>query len=140
MRKALLITIVFLALVGLVVFISAYLLGERTSFFGKATSVNYDSISLNNSYLFASPLIAQAQDQEKIRVTIFILDDKGLGVIGKKVSLQTDPGINITEVQPVTDGYGKAIFDIFAFDPGEYLVEGIVESSKLPQKVKVTFN
>lgn len=142
MRKAFLLTsLLFLFLVMLIVFISSFVIGERSSFFGRATTgVAEGEVSADNSYLFASPLQAKAGDSEKIRVTAFILNSKGLGVTGKKVTLASDKGINVTEVQSVTDSYGKAIFDVTATNPGEYLLEASIAAEVLPQKVRVSFN
>lgn len=140
MKKTLLFTSIFFLILLLTVFVGSYLVGQRSSFFGKATSgVIEGEVALENSYLFASPLEAQASDREKIRVTIFILNPKGLGVAGKKVVLGSDKGISVSEVQSTTDGYGKAIFDITATNPGEYLLEASVAGGKLPQTVKVNF-
>lgn len=141
MRKAFLLTsLLFLFLVILIVFISSFVIGERSSFFGRATSgVAEGEVSTDNSYLFASPLQAKAADSEKIRVTAFILNSKGLGVSGKIVIITSDKGINVTQVQAVTDSYGKAIFDVTATNPGEYLIEAKIGTSVLPQKIKVSF-
>lgn len=140
MRRTLLFSSIFLFILLLTIFLGSYLLGERTSFFGKATSSIADGeIALENSYLFASPLLAEAGDKEKIRVTIFILNSKGLGMTGKKVVLASDKGISVSEVQAATDGYGKAIFDISATNPGDYVLEAAVGGAKLPQTVRVSF-
>lgn len=141
MKKTLLLTLLlFLFLTILIVFISSFVIGERSSFFGRATTgVAEGEISADNSYLFASPLQAKAGDSEKIRVTAFILNSKGFGVNGKKVSLASDKGINITEIQAITDTYGKAVFDVTATNPGDYLIQAGIDGSILPQKVKVSF-
>lgn len=141
MKKGFLFVLLFFFfLLILILAISQFAITSRTSFFGKATSGALDEdVSVENSYLFASPLQALAGNQEKVRVTIFILSSKGLGVNGKKVSLGTDPGISINEVQGITDSYGKAMFNISATNPGEYLIEAVVGSSKLPQTVRVSF-
>lgn len=141
MKKTLFFTsLLFIFLLLIILLFSSLLVGERTSFFGKATTGQEDSeIATENSYLFASPLLAEAGDKERIRVTIFILNSKGLGVPNKKVVLGSDKGISVSEVQATTDNYGKALFDVTATNPGEYLLEASVGAAKLPQTVKVSF-
>ncbi len=134
MGKALLIT----SFLSSLLFLTVIIIGSPTSFFGKAESQNL--VVIDNSYLFASPLTAQAGNKEKIRVTIFILNDKGLGVPNKKVLLNVTPTLNIYEVQPETDKYGKTLFDISSSSEGEYLLKGEVSGLELSQKVRVSFS
>jgi len=114
---------------------------QRTSFFGRAFTPggSVGEIALENSYLFASPLQAQVGIKEKIRVTIFILDSQGKGVYGQPVFLGQDGRLEITPVQAVTDELGRAIFDVGAKVPAEYLIEAKVNNQILPQRVKVNF-
>ena len=105
---------------------------QRTSFFGRA-------FTPENSYLFASPLSTQAGGKEKIRVTVFLLDSQGKGVYGQPVFLGQDERLEITPVQAVTDELGRAIFDVLAKVPAEYLIEARVENQVLPQRVKLNF-
>ena len=114
---------------------------QRTSFFGRAFTPggNVGEVVLENSYLFASPLQAQVDIKEKIRVTIFILDSQGKGVYGQPVFLGQDERLEITPIQAVTDELGRAIFDVAAKVPAEYLIEARVNNQILPQRVKVSF-
>lgn len=132
----LIIIFLLLALAATVVFIR-----ERTTFFGRAfgPSTSAGEVAIDNSYLFASPLQAQADGKEKIRVTVFILDSQGKGVTGEAVFLGQDERLEIFPVQPVTDDLGRAIFDISARTPGEYLIEARVGNQVLPQRVKASF-
>ena len=124
-----------LALGATVIFIR-----QRTAFFGRATSpTTGGEIAPDNCYLFASPLQAQANGSEKIRVTAFILDSQGKGVTGEAVFLGQNERLEITPVQTITDNLGRAIFDISSKTPAEYLVEARVGSQVLPQRVKVSF-
>lgn len=129
-----LVIILLLSLSGLVVLIS-----QRTSFFGRAYNLHQGEVSLENSYIFASPLQAKVGGEEKIRITVFLLDSSGRGVGGRSVSLGQHPSLLITPVQPVTDDLGRAIFDISANQAGEYLLEAKTDSQILPQRVKVIF-
>lgn len=95
--------------------------------------------SLENSYLFASPLYASAGGEEKIRVTIFILDSQGLGVSGQSVALGENAKLLIRSVQDMTDAYGKAVFEASSSVPGEYIVEAKVGNRTLPQSLHISF-
>lgn len=135
MNKKYLIIIIFLALALIA---SLYLVLQTTIFTKKATSTS-STIALENSYLFVSPLQAKADGQEKMRLTIFILDGRGLGIINQSVSLSTSSKINITSIQSQTDDTGKAVFDLTSTTAGQYTVSAQVQNSTLPQQVKVVF-
>jgi len=96
-------------------------------------------VVLDNSYLFASPLSAQAGGKEKIRVTVFLLDSQGRGVPGKVVFLGQDEKLKIDSVQAVSDNLGRALFDISSISPADYLIEANVDNQILPQRVKLNF-
>jgi len=120
---------------GLVIFVS-----QRTTFFGRAYTPRLGTnFSPQNSYLFASPLRAVADGQEKIRITVFLLDSSGRGVAGQTVLLGQNERLTISPVQPTTDELGRAIFDISANIPGEYLIEARAGNEILPQRVKISF-
>lgn len=133
----------FLAITSFLLFfltITLFALRGRTSFSSLARQLISDpQVSLDNSYVFASPLSANSSNNEKIRVTVFILNSKGLGVTGKQVELKSDLGLTVEPVQSITDSYGKSIFDISAVSPGEYLVEARVNDLTLNQSAKVIF-
>jgi len=114
---------------------------QRTTFFGRAfnPSTSSGEVALENSYLFASPLQAQANGKEKIRITIFILDSQGRGIYGQPVFLGQNESLEINPIQAVTDELGRAIFDVSAKNPAEYLIEARVGSEVLPQRVRVNF-
>jgi hypothetical protein len=98
------------------------------------------SISLDNSYVFASPLTAEAGG-EKIRITVYTLDDRGLGISGKTVSIGGEGSqLQITPVQPVTDGQGRSTFDVASNTPGTYIIQAAVDGTNLNQQANITFN
>lgn len=120
--------------------LSVSLISERTSLFGKAESLKtLGKFSPENSYVFTSPLTALANGQEKIRITVFLLDTEGLGVEGKRIYLGQTSALNIQDIQPVTDSYGKAFFDISSLKAGEYYIEVGVERIVLPSRARITF-
>jgi hypothetical protein len=117
-----------------------FVFSQRTTFFGRAyTPGGETNFSPKNSYLFASPLRASADGQEKIRLTVFLLDSSGRGVAGQTVFLGQNENLTVSAVQPTTDELGRAIFDISAQTAGEYLIEARVGNEILPQRVKISF-
>lgn len=136
MKKNLIFLILFLLI--LLVFTFYFGLYEARFYIGRA-SVSQRSFSVDNSYLFVTPLRAKANGMEKIRINVFILNNQGLGVMGKEVFLGIDQKINIEVVQGVTDNYGKAVFDVSSTTPGEYYLEVKVDGKILPQKAHLSF-
>lgn len=98
------------------------------------------SFSKENSYLFISPLRAKANGEEKIRISVFVLDGRGLGVPGKKVNLGSDPNLHVDTVQEMSDNFGKAVFDVAATKAGEYFIEVTVDGQKMAKKAHLSFN
>jgi len=135
---------VFWLILGILVLIlflivGIYLVNRRTFVFSRAyTPIDTSSVSLDNSYVFASPLSAAAGG-EKIRVSIFILNKQGVGLSGKKVSLGQNENLRVDPIAPTTDFLGRAIFDVSGLKPGVFLIEAAVEGMVLPQRVSVTF-
>jgi hypothetical protein len=136
MKKNLLFISIFLVI--LLLFSGFFWLYEAKFFVGRA-SVTPASFSIENSYIFLTPLRAKADNQEKIRLTVFVLNNQGLGVLGKSVVLGQDPNLKIEGIQIQTDNYGKAIFDIAASKPGDYFLEVKVDGQILPQKAHLSF-
>lgn len=115
-----------------------FLILKTTGLFSRASQTNNLS-QLENSYLFASPLQAKADGQEKIRINVFILDGKGLGINNQTISLKVSPYINIENIQPITDSYGKAVFDLTSSSVGLHSISAQVGNQTLPQPVKISF-
>lgn len=141
MKKAILVLLIFIFLI-LLLSLTVFFISRRTSFFGRAGGAPTGEaglVSIDNSYLFASPLAAAAGNREKIRLTIFVLNSTGLGVRGEAVFLGENEKLTVTAVQPVTDDLGRAIFDVSASLAGEYLMEARVGGKVLPQRVRISF-
>lgn len=133
--------VAFLGLLGLLLFLvgAVYLVRTRTYIASRAyTPGGVALVSLANSYLFASPLSASVGG-ERIRISVFVLNNQGLGLAGKPVSLGQNPEIIVYPIQPVTDYLGRAIFDISSRRAGLFYLEAVVEGQTLPQRVAVTF-
>jgi len=149
---------VILAVISLIVFVLIlilflYLIRSPALFGSFAQSENFETttssttpsnvtsgISFDNSYLFASPLKA-AVSAERIRITAYILDGQGVGVLGQEVVLSgSDTSLHIYSISPATDESGRATFDITSDKAGSFQIEASVKGRKLNQKVNVTFN
>jgi hypothetical protein len=115
-----------------------FLIIRTTGFFSKASRSNNLS-NLENSYLFASPLQAKADGQEKIRINVFILDGRGLGISNQTISLKVSPYIKIENIQSITDSYGKAVFDLSSSSIGQHSITAQIDNQTLPQPVKISF-
>jgi len=122
----------------LVLFSAFFWLYEAKYFVGRA-SVSSQSFSVDNSYVFITPLQAKANNSEKIRLTVFVLNSQGLGVMGKNVIPGTDSNLSQEAIQAVTDSLGKAVFDISSAKTGEYYLEIKVGDTVLPQKAHLSF-
>ncbi len=132
-----------LFLVG-VVYAVVTLSQGRTNFFGRASAPG--TFTLENTRVFASPLISKASGSDKIRVTVFVLNGEGKGVSGKNVAVNCkDPTIcqsaNITflPIQPSTDNMGQAIIDLSSSVAGKYELQASVTGLAVPQTVTVVF-
>lgn len=118
---------------------SLLLVFRTTVFFGRAATSRTSTAALDNSYLFASPLQAKADNSEKIRLTVFLLDGRGLGVANIPVTLSRSAKLNVVDTQPITDDSGRAFFDISSSDPGKYPISAQVGIREIPQKINLTF-
>lgn len=140
-----LIVIVFLIII-LILFL--YLIRSPLIFRSGAQSISPSSVdevsapslSLDNSYVFASPLRAKTGG-EKIRITVFVLDNRGIGILGKKVVVGGGNLLNVTPIQPVTDGVGRAMFDISSeTSPGTFIIQATADGTQLVQKTTISFD
>lgn len=98
------------------------------------------TLSIDNSYIFASPLQAKVGG-EKIRITVFVLDSRGLGIAGKKVTVGGGASLQTTPIQSVTDAQGRATFDILSGNsPGTYIIQAAVDGVNLVQTATISFD
>lgn len=112
-----------------------FLFQSRASGVGSITS-----FSVDNSYIFLSPLEARANAKERIRVTVFLLNNEGKGVLGKRVTISTSKDLTVEAVQENTDLYGRAVFDTLTAHTGEYFLEALVDGNKVTDGVRLKFN
>lgn len=99
-----------------------------------------EPFSKENSYVFLTPLQAKADGIEKIRVTVFVLNNQGLGVADRNVTWQDQEGLIGEIVQNPTDNLGRANIDFVSKTPGQYRIEIRVDNEALDQKVNLRFN
>jgi hypothetical protein len=128
---------IILLILGLI--LTVYLITQTTIFRSRADSTNSHLPVKENSYIFASPIQAKADGQEKIRVTVFLLDSNGLGVNQQNVTLQTPSALQIETLQSVTDDLGKATFNLSSTIPGKYTISASTSSLTLNQKINLLF-
>ena len=133
-------TIIYLSILFtvLILFSILFWFYEVKNFTGRA-SVSDQSFSQENSYVFVSPLKAKANNQEKIRTTVFLLNNQGLGVANTAVLFTENSKLNVFAEQGTTDSFGKAVFDISSSTPGEFYLEFMVNNKPLIQKAHLSF-
>lgn len=132
-------TIIIIILLSLSLLLLTYLTFKTNLFFKQKTLQTPNPPSLQNSYLFASPLKAKADLQEKIRLTVVLLNNQGLGIKDQKVELDLDQNLQIDAIQELTDDSGIAIFDLSSPTPRKFKVNAKVGSYSLPQTLEITF-
>lgn len=128
-----------IAFLSLALIASVFVVVRTTVTYQRAATAPSGSVILENSYLFASPLQAKADNKEAIRITVFLLDGRGLGVANQTVFLNLPPGTTITNQQEITDTNGKAIFDLTSSIAQTANITAKTTSAKLPQNVKIIF-
>lgn len=133
-RSALLILFLLLTLGA-----SLILVFRPAIFYQRAAGSSSTLPNLQNSYLFASPLQAKANGIEQIRVTVFLLDSRGMGISQQTVELIRPQSLTLVNSQSVTDDTGKAVFDLSSTTPLSHSLSARVNGQDLPQKVKVVF-
>jgi hypothetical protein len=122
------------------VFLSVTLAITRTSSTSRAAAPQSQFIiSRENSYVFASPVSAASDGVTPVRITVFLLNNQGLGVEAQKVILGVPSTITVSGVQDVTDSFGRAIFDLTSKDPGSYTISASASQISLPQSVSISF-
>jgi len=130
------------ALIIMLFLVAKFLVPQAIILLTKATKPS--KYSLNNSYVFGAPLVVSADGKTKIRINAFLLNDQGLGVEQKQISLTASPktGSGLAEVEPIsptTDNFGKSTFEVTSQAAGQYIVTASVDGFDLPQTVTITF-
>jgi len=133
LAPVLIIVVILLLIAG-----AMFLNSQQTIFKGRASLS--EAYSLQNSYIFGSPLTAMANGQEKVKISVFLLNQQGLGVEKKQINLKTTPvGLDIETAQGTTDKTGQAIFYASTKSPGRFQISAQVDGQTFPQTVTVNF-
>lgn len=136
LKRILTIIILLILILGLILVV--YLVRQQTQLPGRATTPGV--LSLENSYLFASPLVAKAGGGEKITISAFVLSDQGLGIPGEKVVLYSAPALQASVIRDETDSRGLAVFEITSLTSGQFSLWAQVSGKgQIKQQVSVTF-
>jgi hypothetical protein len=147
-RNAIYYTLAVIVILILILILFLYMIRSPLIFRSGAYSVSQPvglpsvstSLSLDNSYIFASPLRAKTGG-ESIRITVYILDNRGIGIAGKTVSIGGGSLLTVTPIQPTTDSQGRATFDVYSgSSPGVYLIQASTGGVTLTQKATISFD
>ena len=143
-KKTIYIVLAIIASIVLLFWLASSVLPQALVYLTKAANQS-TNFSLANSYIFGSPLVAEANGEEKIRVSTFLLDAKGRGVAGEQIliNIVPKPGSTgqpqVNEVQSISDKYGKAVFEVTSTFTGQFVVNASVGGLELPQTVTLTY-
>lgn len=97
-------------------------------------------VSLGNSYLLGSKLLAKADGKETCVVNVFVLDSRSQGVMGKSVTITSKDGLQAVEGNSsLTDDKGKATFEFASAREGIFDLEASVDGVPMTQGVRLTF-
>ena len=135
MKKSLL----FIILLLIVLATTLTLVFRTTIFVNRATNYNDNTLILKNSYIFASPLQANTKNNELIRLTVFILDNQGMGVANQLVTINSTPSLTVQSIQATTNELGQATFNLSASTPGKYTISAQLGNSQIPQTITLTY-
>lgn len=131
--------IIFIIILIFGLITAIFLVTQTTIFKSRASNTNNRLPVKENSYLFASPIQAKADGQEKIRITVFLLDSNGLGVSQQTVILKFPSILQIETLQSTTDDYGKATFNLSSTTPGKFEISASTSNFSLSQKINLLF-
>jgi len=131
--------IVFFILLIFGLITAVFLVTQTSIFKSRASNTNSHLPVKENSYLFASPIQAKADGQEKIRITVFLLDSNGLGVSQQAVTLKFPSTLLLETLQSTTDDFGKATFNLSSTTPGKFEISASTPNFALSQKINLLF-
>lgn len=138
MRFRSLLGLVFILLLLSAIGMGVYFVQQETSYVGRAREIP-QVYNLENSYVFASPLTTRADGREKIRVTVFLLSDEGVGVPQRQIKLVAPTDLQAAAIQAETDSRGQAVFEVTSAVAGRFPISAQVEGKNFPQTVFINF-
>jgi len=143
-QKGLVKSVLTVLLIGaLVIFLAIFAVPRVLVLLTKAAPPK--RFSLSNSYVFGAPLLVRGDGEEKVRVNAFLLNEDGRGVPNQVVYLRAEDrggrvgAVEVGEIQPMTDEFGKAVFELSSGSEGQFVVTASVGGADWPQTVTVTF-
>jgi hypothetical protein len=77
-----------------------------------------EKVAVNGSYLIGEKITAVSNGKDKIKVNVFVVDNKGIGIKGKTVSINGMSGIE-PEIG-VSDNNGQVHFEASSAVEGQY--------------------
>ncbi len=95
--------------------------------------------SSETSLVFAWPLTAQANNQDKVEINVFVRNYKNVPLANKSVNLVTNLG-TINPSNQITDKLGKTSFTLTSQTPGLAQIKAIVNNQiQIKQSVSIKF-
>lgn len=95
-------------------------------------------VSFATSLVLGQKILARADGREACVVNVFVLDDNGKGVGGKRVDLEAE-GAVVRALAETTDKDGKIGFEITSTEEKQYKLTASVEGVPLNRVLTVTF-
>ena len=95
-------------------------------------------VSISDSYVLASKILARADGIDKCKVNVFLMDEKRKGVAGKRIELEGGGVIEAVDGF-VSNKNGMVAFEISSNEAGQFELTAKVEGVPLSNGVKVTF-
>ncbi len=95
--------------------------------------------SSETSLVFAWPLTAQANNQDKVEINVFVRNYKNVPLANKPVNLVTNLG-TINPPIKTTDKFGKASFTLTSQTPGLAEIKAYINNQiQIKQSVSIKF-
>jgi len=141
-----LVAVMVLTLVAVATSLGVVLVKQKTNVTSQALGENANLgsgtagvIDLEQCYLFARPMTARADGQERIRVSVFVLDGRGQGVPGKRVEISSGSELQIAASDGQTSMLGEAWFEVATTASGNYEIRASVDGERFLRKTTVRF-
>ena len=94
-------------------------------------------VSFADSYVIGERLLARADGEDKCKVNVFLMDEQGRSVPGRRVMLAGMGGI--VEPQGMSNKNGQVVYEMVSDKEGQFGLKATVEGVEIPQTVTVTF-
>jgi|GEM_PF-6221382 len=87
--------------------------------------------SPSNSVIIADPVTLLADKISKSKILVVVKDEKGIAMVGKKVTLLARPQDAIETIKEITDQNGLAEFNVLSNSPGSSIISAIVDDIRI---------